>query len=128
MSEAQVLLSPEQEHQLHTVGVISYILHGVVAVGAVLPGFQPGVLLLIAAIVLDLIKRDEARGSWQASHFSWRLRSVFYAGLAYLITAPLWLFFLIPGWIAWFCVSLWFLFRIIKGWSALQARRAMEPS
>ena len=126
MDQPQVVLSSEQEQSLHTVSTISYILHLIVAIGAVLPAFQPGVLLLIVAIVIDLVKKDDARGSWQESHFSFRLKSVLYAGLAYLLTAPLWFLFVVPGWIAWFIVSLWFLFRIIKGWSALSGRRAVE--
>lgn len=126
MDQPQVLLSSEQEQSLHTISTISYILHLIVAIGAVLPGFQPGVLLLLVAIVIDIVKRDDARGSWQQSHFTFRLKSVIYAGIAYLVTAPLWLLFAIPGWIAWIIISLWFLFRIIKGWSALSARRAVE--
>jgi uncharacterized membrane protein len=126
MDEPQVVLSAEQEQSLHTISTISYILHLIVAIGAVLPGFQPGVLLLIVAIVIDIVKRDDARGSWQQSHFTFRLKSVIYAGVAYLLTAPLWLLFAIPGWIAWIIISLWFLYRIIKGWSALSARRAVE--
>lgn len=122
----QVVLSAEQEQSLHTISTISYILHLIVAVGAVLPGFQPGVLLLVVAIVIDIVKRDDARGSWQQSHFSYRLKSVIYAGIAYLVTAPLWLLFAIPGWIAWIIISLWFLYRIVKGWSALSGRRAIE--
>lgn len=127
MSDApQVVLSAEQEQSLHTISTISYILHLIVAIGAVLPAFQPGVLLLIVAIVIDMVKKDDARGSWQESHFSFRLKSVLFAGLAYLLTAPLWFLFVVPGWIAWFIVSLWFLFRIIKGWSALSGRRPVE--
>ena len=126
MDQPQVVLSPEQEQSLHTVSTISYILHLIVAVGAVLPGFQPGVLLLLVAIVLDLVKRDDARGSWQESHFRFRLRSVLFAGLAYLLTAPLWVLLVVPGWIAWFIVSLWFLYRIVKGWGALSSHRAIE--
>ncbi len=126
MDQPQVVLSSEQEQSLHTVSTISYILHLIVAVGAVLPGFQPGVLLLVIAIVIDLVKRDDARGSWQESHFRFRLRTVVFAGLAYLLTAPLWLLLALPGWIAWFIVSLWFLYRIIKGWGALSSRRPME--
>lgn len=129
MSDAHEVLtplSPAQEQSLHTVGLISYVLHAIVAVGAVLPGFQPGVLLLLVAVVIDLLNRAEAAGSWQASHFSWRLRSVLYAGLAYLLTAPLFLLFLVPGFVAWFIVSLWFLFRIIKGFGAMQARRPVH--
>lgn len=126
MSEPQVVLSAELEGTLYTVGTVSYLLHAIVAVGAVLPGFQPSILLLIAAVVLDLVKRDDAQGSWQESHFRYRLKSVLYASLAYVITIPLWLLLFVPGWIAWFIVSLWFLYRIVKGWSALSGRRAIE--
>jgi uncharacterized membrane protein len=125
MEQAQVVLSPQQESSLQTFGVISYLLHAVVAAGAVVPYFEPGVLLLLVAIVIDLVKRDEAAGSWQASHFRYRLRSVLYAGVAMLLTAPLFLLLYIPGKIAWFLIGLWLLYRIIKGWSAMSARRAM---
>lgn len=126
MSEPQVVLSAEQESSLYTVGTISYILHAIVAAGAVVPGFEPGVLLLLVAVIIDMVKKDDARGSWQASHFNYRLRSVLYAGVAMLLTAPLFLLLYLPGKIAWFLIGLWLLYRIVKGWSALSARRAIE--
>ena len=110
---------------LKTVGHISYALHLVVAVGAVLPGVQASVALLLVAFILDLVKKDEAQGTWQESHFSWRIRSVLWAGGLYLVTAPLWLLLVVPGWIAWACVSLWFLYRIVRGWLALNSNQAM---
>ena len=115
---------PDQQ-QLKTIGHISYFMHAVVAVGAVLPGVQASVLLLLIAFFLDMWKREDARGSWQESHFSWRIRSVLWAGGLYLVTAPLWLLFLIPGWIAWAIISIWFLYRVIRGWLALNDRRPM---
>jgi uncharacterized membrane protein len=114
-----------REKSLRTIGHISYALHAVVAVGAVLPGAQPGVLLLLIAFVLDLVKRDDAAGSWQESHFRWRIRSVLWAAGLYLVTSPLWLLFVVPGWIAWGLISLWFLYRVVRGWLALNDRRAM---
>ncbi len=120
-----VLLDAQQERSLRSVGLISYLLHTVVAVGAVLPGVQASVLLLLFAVVIDLLKRGDAAGSWQASHFSWRLRSVAWAGFLYLLTAPLWTLFLVPGWIAWALVSIWFLYRVLRGWLAMNAGRAM---
>ena len=115
----------EREGSLRTVGHISYALHAIVAVGAVVPGFQPGVVLLVAAFILDLIKRDDARGTWQESHFSWRIRSVLWAGVLYLVTSPLFLLFFVPGLIAWALVSIWFLYRVVRGWLALNDRRPM---
>jgi uncharacterized membrane protein len=117
-------IDPRQQ-TLKTIGHISYFMHAVVAIGAVLPGVQGSVLLLLIAFFLDMIKRDEARGTWQESHFSWRIRSVLWAGGLYLITAPLWLLLLIPGWIAWVCISIWFLYRIVRGWLNLSSNTPM---
>lgn len=96
-------------------GWISYFLHLIVAVAAVIPGAQPSALLLIIALVIDLMKKGDSEGTWQSTHFSWRIRSVLWAGVLYVITAPLWLLFLLPGWIAWALISLWFLYRIVRG-------------
>lgn len=96
-------------------GWISYALHLIVAVAAVVPTAQASITLLLVALVIDLVKRSDADGTWQASHYSWRIRSVIWAGVLYLLTAPLWLLFLLPGWIAWALISLWFLYRIVLG-------------
>lgn len=115
----------EKERSLKTVGHISYALHTVVAVGAVLPGVQASVVLLVIAFVLDLVKKDEAAGSWQESHFRWRIRSVLWAGGLYLVTSPLWLLVLVPGWIAWAIISVWFLYRVVRGWVNLNNHTPM---
>ena len=114
-----ITIDSEKAQQLKTVGWVSYILHLIVAVGAIIPGGQAGAVLLIIALVMDLVKRDEAQGTWQASHFSWRIRSVIWAGVLYLITSPLWLLLIAPGWIAWGIISIWFLYRIVHGMVAM---------
>ena len=106
-------------------GWVSYLLHLVVAVAAVVPGAQPSIALLVIALIIDLVKRGDAEGSWMANHFSWRIRSVIWAGILYLVTAPLWLLFLVPGWIAWTIISLWFLYRIVRGMVAMSNNRAL---
>jgi len=115
-----------REQTLRTVGHISYLLHTIVAVGAVIPGVQASVLLLIAAFVLDLVKKGDAAGTWQESHFAWRIRTVLWAAGLYLVTAPLWLLLLAPGWIAWGVISIWFLYRVVRGWMNLNANQAMS--
>ncbi len=107
-------------------GWVSYVLHLFVAVAAVVPTAQPSIALLVIALIIDLVKRDDARGSWMASHFSWRIRSVIWAGILYLVTAPLWLVLLIPGWIAWTVISIWFLYRIVRGMVAMNRDQAVE--
>lgn len=124
-SSPQVVLTPEREGSLMTIGHISYLLHTIVAVTAVLPGTQASILLLLVAFILDLVKKGEAEGTWQESHFSWRIRSVVWAAVLYTVTIPLWLLFIVPGWVAWALISIWFLYRVVRGWMNLNNRKAM---
>ena len=116
----------ERAESLKTIGWVSYILHLIVAVGAVMPGAQPGVALLIIALVIDLVKKGDAEGTWQASHFSWRISTVLWAGVLYVVTAPLWLFFVFPGWVAWGLISIWFLYRVVRGMVAMNKGQAID--
>ena len=113
-----------RDQSLRNVGHVSYALHAIVAIGAVIPSFQPSVLLLVAAFVIDLVKKRDAVGTWHESHFRWRIRSVVWAGLLYLLTAPLWVL-VFPGFIAWGLISLWFLYRVARGWLSLNDRTPM---
>ncbi len=121
----QVIDLDSRDRGLRTIGHISYLLHTIVAVAAVWPGAQASIVLLLVAFIIDLVKRDDAMGSWQESHFRWRIRTVLWAGALYLVTAPLWLLFLVPGWIAWTLISIWFLYRVVRGWMNLNNSRAM---
>jgi uncharacterized membrane protein len=121
-------LDPAKERSLKTVGVVSYVLHLIVAVSAVIPGLNASIALLLVALIIDFVKKDDAVGTWQESHFRWRIRSVIYAGLAYIVTIPLWLLFIIPGWIAWFVISIWFLYRIIRGFMNMNDNKQIQVS
>jgi uncharacterized membrane protein len=105
--------------RLNTIGVISYVLHLLVAVAAMVPGAQFGTTLLVVALLIDWTQRDSAEGTWHASHFRYRIRSVVTAGVLYLVTLPLWALLLLPGMIAWIIISVWFLYRIATGFIAM---------
>ncbi len=109
----------ETMRSLNTIGTISYVLHLVVAVSAIIPGGQFGPVLLIVALILDMLNRERAVGSWHASHFRWRIRTVLIAAALYLITFPLWLLLLVPGWMAWTAISIWFFYRIVTGFMSM---------
>lgn len=115
----------ERAEGLKTVGWVSYLLHLVVAVAAVVPGAQVGAGLLIVALIIDLVKKGDAQGTWQESHFSWRIRTVIWAGVLYVVTFPLFLLLYLPGAIAWALISIWFLYRIVKGMVRMNASQAM---
>jgi uncharacterized membrane protein len=121
----QVVDLDGRDSSLKTIGHISYLLHTIVAVGAVLPGAQASIALLLVAFILDLVKRSDATGTWQESHFGWRIRSVVIAAVLYIVTIPLWVLFVLPGWIAWTLISIWFLYRVVRGWASLNKNQPM---
>jgi uncharacterized membrane protein len=110
------------DESTHTISWVSYILHLVVAVSAIVPGAQMGPVLLVVALVLDLVKKGDASG-WESTHFSYRIRTVLWAALLYLLTSPLWFLFVFPGWLAWVAISIWFLYRIVLGMVRLNGQR-----
>ena len=119
------LSNNEKRESWKTIGWVSYLLHLIGAVAAVVPGANASIALLVVALVIDVVKKGEAEGSWLESHFSWRIRTVIWAGILYVVTIPLWLLLVIPGWIAWGIISIWFLYRIVRGMVAMNKDQAI---
>jgi uncharacterized membrane protein len=117
--------TPANDDSTLTVSWVSYILHLIVAVGSVMPGGQMGPALLVVALVIDLVKKGDVSG-WEATHFSFRIRTVIWAVVLYTVTLPLWFFFVFPGWLAWGVISIWFLYRIVLGMVRLNAQRPVN--
>lgn len=107
-------------------GWVSYFLHLVVAVAAVLPGAQASVALLLIALAVDFALKGEAADTWQASHFRWRIRSVLWSGLLYVLTWPFFILGLLLFNPAWVLVSVWFLYRIVRGMLAMSQGRGID--
>jgi uncharacterized membrane protein len=81
---------------------------------------------------MNYVKRDEVRGTWLDSHFSWQLRTFWYAALWITIivvfSTPLVLLLglgLITMWLGISLVGLWILYRVVRGWLALKDGRAV---
>nr|WP_038058280.1 membrane protein [Thiobacillus denitrificans] len=77
----------------------------------------------IVAIVLNYIKRDDARGTWLESHFRWQI-GTFWWGLLWLVVGAITWVILI-GWIVWGVACIWFIYRIAKGWLNLNDNKPM---
>jgi len=130
------LVTTEPRHSLVMVTHVIYALHGVslvtgivtavTVVGAFLTGW-PSLL----AVILNYVKRSEARGTWLESHFRWQIRT-FWFGLLWVtlcllfVVATLGIGLLI-AWLPLAVVGLWFIYRILSGWLALIDRRPMFP-
>ena len=86
--------------------------------------FSLGVFSVIA-MVINYVKRDDLTNDFYLSHFRWQSRSFWFTLAALLLTLPLWLLFVFPGWAAWTLIGIWYLYRFVRGWWAYAEGRAM---
>lgn len=76
-------------------------------------GFLVGITWIVA-VVIDYVKRDEAKGTWLESHFSWQIRT-FWWGLAWAVVGAI-TFLILIGWFILAADTVWIIYRIVKGW------------
>ena len=81
------------------------------------------VITYFIAVILNYIKRDDARGTWLESHFRWQIRT-FWFGLLWFCLAAL-TYIIVIGWAILFAASLWLIYRILKGWLNLNDGKPM---
>ena len=134
MTDAQVVR--DSESSLVTTLHVTYALHAVgLAIGALGAASVVGSFVFgwpsIIAVIINYVKRGEARGTWLDSHFAWQIRTFWVAAawalLVFLVGLPLTL--VIVGFAVWavgfFALGVWAIYRIAKGWLALKDRRAV---
>jgi len=109
-------------YALHAFSAVTGLVGTATIVGAFLTGWPS-----IIAVILNYAKRADVRGSYLESHFSWQIRTFWYAFFWVVIGGALFLTVVgIPISIAIFiAISLWILYRIVRGWLALLERKAM---
>ena len=100
--------------------LLTHVLYGL----HTLSWFSLGVFSVIA-MVINYVKRDELPNNFFLSHFRWQSRSFWFTLAALLLTLPLWLLFVFPGWGAWTVIGLWYLYRFVRGWWAFAENRPM---
>ena len=109
---------------LHALSLITGIIGVATVAGAFLFGWPS-----IIAVILNYVKRSEARGTWLESHFRWQIRTFWYGLLwvalcALFVVATLGIGLLV-AWIPFGIVGLWFIYRIARGWLQLKDRQPM---
>jgi len=77
----------------------------------------------IVAIVLNYIKLDDARGTWLESHFRWQIRTFWWSVVWFVLGALTWI--ILIGWVVLGVASIWFIYRIAKGWLNLNDGKPM---
>ena len=111
-------------YALHAASLVIGILGAASVVGAFLIGW-PSVI----AVVLSYIKRGQARSTWLESHFRWLLRTFWFGLLWAVVCVALVIgtfgIALLVVWIPLGILTVWFIYRVARGWSALSSNRPM---
>lgn len=97
--------SPTPERSLV---VVTHAVYALQAVGLLVP------ITFIVGVVINYIKRDDAAGSFLASHFRWQIRT-FWFGLLWGFLGAL-TFIIVIGWFILIAAGIWLIYRIAKGW------------
>jgi uncharacterized membrane protein len=115
-----------------TVAHIVYALHafaivlGIAGTATVVGSFV-GSVPSIVAVILNYVKRGDARGTWTESHYRWQIRTFWYALLWFLVGWALIITLVgalvgVPVLIA---LTIWLVYRIGRGWLRLNDRKPM---
>jgi len=126
----------EPDPSLVTTTHVTYALHALgLAIGAFGASTVIGAFLFgwpsIIAVIINYVKRNETRGTWLESHFTWQIRTFWFAVLWSCIIGILGAVFLIVLvglgiWIVgFFILGVWAIYRIARGWLRLRDRRAV---
>jgi len=126
----------EPNASLVTITTVTYALHALgLAIGAFGTASVIGAFLFgwpsIIAVIINYVKRDEARGTWLESHITWQIRTFWFALLWALVIGAVGavLAIVLVGFAIWivgfFVLGLWAIYRIVRGWLAFKDRRAI---
>jgi len=109
-------------YALHAWSILAGIVGAATIVGMFLTGWPS-----IIAVIINYVKRPDARGTWLDSHFGWQIRTFWYT-LLWVVIAVVLAFTVIGLTVAIpiaVVITLWVIYRIVRGWLALASRTAM---
>lgn len=80
----------------------------------------------IVGLIVNYVKREDARGTLYESHFSWQIRT-FWWGLLWGVVGLL-LAIVGVGFVIMFVAWIWMIYRVVKGWLKLSEGKPVLPS
>lgn len=110
----EVVKTPEELQALKNVTLVVYGLQA-------LSFFFGGPALI--GLIINYVKRDDARGTLYESHFNWQIRT-FWWGLAWFALGCI-LVIVGVGLIILFAAWVWVIYRVVKGWLKLIEGKAV---
>ncbi len=113
-------------YALHSLAVLI----GLSTAATIVFSFVAGVPSIIA-VIMNYARRPAVRGTFLDSHFTWQIRTFWFALLwvivAWLVSLPLMV--ILIGFplliVAHVALGIWIIYRVARGWLALHDRRAM---
>lgn len=109
-------------YALHALSVVMGFIGSAFIITAFLTGWPS-----IIAVIINYIKRGVVYGTYLDSHFGWQIRTFWYALL--WMTIAVILFMTVIGIVLAYIIAvgagIWILYRIIRGWIALNGGRPM---
>jgi uncharacterized membrane protein len=122
MSTPEIEKRAERARDPEVLRNVAALGYGLQALGLLLLVLLPA--LFVAAVVVAYVKRDDANGSWVASHFRWQIRS-FWFGLLWASLGTL-TSFIFVGYFILIAAWVWLVYRVVKGALYLYDRRPIE--
>ena len=113
-------------HVIYALHAFSAVM-GVISSAAIVTAFLTG-WPSILAVILNYARRSAVRGTYLETHFTWQIRTFWWA-LAWVVFAFLLAVTVIGIPFAFLVVALtgiWVLYRILRGWLALNDGRAVD--
>ena len=110
--------SPEDLVGLKNVTMMVYLLQAL--------SFLWGITAIVGLIV-NYVKRDDARGTLYESHFDWQIRT-FWWGLLWGVVGVLLIIALGLGFVVMFVAWIWAVYRVVKGWLKLSEGKPVFPA
>ena len=105
MSEAA---APDREKAAKNLATLTYALYAA--------SFLVGITAIVA-IVINYVKKDDVAGTLAESHFRWQIRT-FWFGMLWAVIGTV-LTFVVIGIAVLLADAVWVIYRIVKGWLAL---------
>lgn len=105
---------PTEERNLRLLTHLVYALQALVFVTLVTP---------LAGVVVNYVKREDVVGTFYESHFRWQIRT-FWWSLVWSALGVVTLIILI-GKLILLAVTVWYIYRIVKGWLRLVENKPM---
>jgi uncharacterized membrane protein len=111
-------------YALHSLSVLIGLTSPVTVVGSFVFGIPS-----IIAVIMNYARQSEARGTYLESHFTWQIRTFWFAvlwgliifGVSLVLMLILIGFVTLPAGLA--LLGVWVIYRVIRGWLALRERR-----